>query len=203
LLVGQQFPSPASVASGSTAALAIVLVVSNFAQAWDPFGHRRAPEPLASLAAVVSHLGITNTYGFFGVMNTRRPEIVIEGSRDGHRWLPYAFRYKPGDPHRCPTWNIPHQQRLDWSMWFAAGKSAFGSPWLGTLMHRLLEGSPEVLGLLAHNPFPDHPPKYVCALLYRYRFTTPAERTASGDCWTRELLRPYTPPIGLDNWTQP
>jgi len=165
--VGQQFPSPASVASGSTAALAIVLVVSNFAQAWDPFGHRRTPEPLASLAAVVSQLGITNTYGFFGAMNTRRPDIVVEGSRDGRRRLPYAFRYKPGDPHRCPTWNIRHQPRLDWSMWFAAGKSALGSPWLGTLMRRLPEGSPEVLGLLTHNPFPERPLKYVRALLYR------------------------------------
>jgi hypothetical protein len=62
---------------------------------------------------------------------------------------------------------------------------------------------PEVLGLLAHNPFPDHPPRYVRTLLYRYRFTTPAERTASGDCWTRELLRPYTPPSPLTNWTRP
>ena len=35
-------------------------------------------------------------------------------------WLPYEFRYKPGDLRRPPAWVAPHQPRLDWQMWFAA-----------------------------------------------------------------------------------
>jgi predicted DCC family thiol-disulfide oxidoreductase YuxK len=193
--------APASgAATRSAAVLASVLVVASVAQAWELFGHRSPPQPFASVAAALSNWGISNTYGFFGVINTRRPEIIIEGSRDDMDWRAYGFRYKPGDPHRCPTWSVPHQPRLDWSLWFAAGKSPFNSPWLGDFLYRLLEGSPAVVGLLAHNPFPHQPPQYVRALLYQYRFTTPAERAATGNCWSRTLVGPFTPPLSLDNW---
>ena len=63
---------------------------------------------------------IANTYGLFAVMTTSRPEIVVEGSDDGVHWTEYVFTYKPGDVMRPPLWNIPHQPRLDWQMWFAA-----------------------------------------------------------------------------------
>ena len=53
-------------------------------------------------------------------MTTTRDEIVIQGSDDGVEWRDYEFRYKPGDVMRRPRWNIPHQPRLDWQMWFAA-----------------------------------------------------------------------------------
>lgn len=67
-------------------------------------------------------------------------------------------------------------------------------------LHKLLEGSPPVLRLLANNPFPDRPPTCVHAMLYRYRFTTAKERAATGDCWGRKLLFTYTPPLRLDDW---
>jgi hypothetical protein len=47
------------------------------------------------------------------------------------------------------------------------------------------------------NPFPDHPPKYVRALLYEYRFTTPEERAQTGAWWVRDLRGLYVPPISL------
>jgi hypothetical protein len=57
-----------------------------------------------------------------------------------------------------------------------------------------------VLALLADNPFPGEQPKWVRATLYQYRFTTPAERAATGDCWVRERLGPYVPPLSLQSW---
>ena len=48
-----------------------------------------------------------------------------------------------------------------------AGPSGFQA-WVPA---RLLEGSNAVLQLLAYNPFPERPPRYVRALLYDYRFT--------------------------------
>src|SRR5207245_3512750 len=112
-------------------------------------------------------------------MTTSRPEIIIERSDDGRIWLAYEFKYKPGDLARRPGFVEPHQPRLDWQMWFAALGSYDNTAWFHAFLARLLEGTPEVLGLLAANPFPDHPPRYVRALVYDYRFTTPAERRAS------------------------
>src|SRR4029077_9611929 len=97
-------------------------------------------------------------------------EIIIEGSNDGATWLPYEFKYKPGDLRRAPRWAEPFQPRLDWQMWFAALGDPRGSPWFTNLMIRLLEGSPPVLRLLERNPFPQAPPRYLRAMIYNYRF---------------------------------
>ena len=53
-------------------------------------------------------------------------------------------------------------RRSGWRLWRA--------PWFFRFEQRLLEGSPAVLGLLAENPFSDHPPRYVRARLYLYKF---------------------------------
>ena len=138
-----------------------------------------------------------NTYGLFAVMTTTRPEIIIEGSNDGQNWLPYEFKYKPGDVTRRPQFVAPHQPRLDWQMWFAALGSYRQNPWLVNFCIRLLQGSPEVLGLLQHNPFPDAPPKYIRAEVYEYHFTTWQERRATGAWWRREPKGEYLPVISL------
>jgi len=196
-------PEAGRLATAAAAALASVVVTVNLAVMWQRIEQRPLPEPLEALVATTSRFGITNFYGFFGVMNTVRREIVIEGTRDGEHWRAYEFRYKPGDVHRCPGWSIPHHPRLDWTMWFAAGESPFRNPWFGDLLYRLLQGAPPVLALLDDNPFPGEPPARVRATLYHYRFTTPAERAATGDCWVREPLGPYVPPLGLDSWESP
>ena len=62
-------------------------------------------------------------------MTKDRREIVIEGSADGIDWLPYEFKWKPGDVKRAPGWCAPHQPRLDWQMWFAALGTPRENPW--------------------------------------------------------------------------
>ena len=37
-----------------------------------------------------------NGYGLFRTMSTERPEIAIEGRRDGGEWVEYRFRWKAG-----------------------------------------------------------------------------------------------------------
>jgi hypothetical protein len=145
----------------------------------------------------VSPFQIINGYGLFAVMTITRPEIVIEGSNDGVTWLAYEFKYKPGDLTRRPAWVAPHQPRLDWQMWFAALGDYQSDPWIIRFMARLLQGSPEVLRLLGRNPFPDGPPHYVRAMLYRYRFTSPEERRSTGAWWSRELKGVYVPAVSL------
>ncbi|MDQ4095335.1 MAG: lipase maturation factor family protein, partial [Actinomycetota bacterium] len=51
--------------------------------------------------------------------------------------------------------------------------------------------------LLRHNPFPDEPPRFVRARLYRYNFATPGERRETGAWWRRELLRDFVSPVAL------
>lgn len=137
-----------------------------------------------------------NNYGLFAVMTTDRPEINLEGTRDGKTWKPYVFRYKPGPLKRAPVWAAPHQPRLDWQMWFAALGDYRRNPWLSNLMRRLLEGEPSVVALLEKDPFEDGPPKQVRAIIYRYRFSTPEERAATGRWWERSDRELYAPILG-------
>src|SRR5262249_14638557 len=133
----------------------------------------------------------------FAVMTTTRPEIIVEGSNDGQTWLPYTFKYKPGDPKRRPQFVAPHQPRLDWQMWFAALGAYRENPWFVNFCVRLLQGSPEVLRLLESNPFPNAPPRYVRAMVYDYRFSNIAERRKEGVWWKREFKGEYLPPVSF------
>jgi len=147
-------------------------------------------------------LQIVNTYGAFGSITRQRYEIVIEGSDSREIdertvWREYEFKGKPGAPSRMPAQIAPYHLRLDWLMWFAAMSSASDYPWFPPLLVKLLEGDKQILGLFASNPFPDHPPKWIRAQLYLYRFTTPVERRASGRWWNRELVGAYFPAVKL------
>jgi predicted DCC family thiol-disulfide oxidoreductase YuxK len=155
------------------------------------------PHPLAFVYRNLEPFRIVNGYGLFRVMTKDRREIVIEGSTDGIDWLPYEFKWKPGNVMRAPGWCAPHQPRLDWQMWFAALGTPQENPWFIQLMICLLEGKPEVTRLLAQNPFPQNPPRFIRATFYRYRFTTSSEHRQSGAWWKRQELGEYLRPVSL------
>ena len=140
---------------------------------------------------------LANGYGLFADMTTERPEIVIEGSNDGQEWKAYAFHYKPGDLSRRPPFVAPHMPRLDWQMWFAALGSVQNNQWFVSLCIRLLEGQPQVLRLLASNPFPESPPRFIRARRYLYEFTTRAESAENGNWWKRKAAGMYFGPVSL------
>jgi predicted DCC family thiol-disulfide oxidoreductase YuxK len=156
------------------------------------------PRPIAFVYQRLEPFRIVNGYGLFRVMTKDRREIMIEGSADGIDWLPYEFKWKPGNVMRAPGWCAPHQPRLDWQMWFAALGAPQQNPWFGGLIIRLLQGSQDVTQLLAHNPFPNQPPRYVRAIFYRYRFTTASEHRQTGAWWKREEVGEYLPTVSLD-----
>ncbi|HEX6385988.1 MAG TPA: lipase maturation factor family protein [Anaerolineae bacterium] len=153
------------------------------------------PQPARQFLTWVAPFRSVNRYGLFAVMTTSRPEIIVEGSNDGETWLAYDFKWKPDDLHERPHFVAPHQPRLDWQMWFAALGRYQNNPWLINFMVRLLEGSPEVLSLLAGNPFPDTPPRFMRAVVYDYRFTDWETRQATGAWWTRERVGLYAPEL--------
>ncbi len=178
--------------------MAIVVLILTVSEIKETF-FDTSPSPENALVRLAEPFQIANTYGLFASMTTTRPEITVQGSNDGVIWLDYGFRYKPGDLKQPPRWVAPYQPRLDWQMWFAALSDYRASPWFTNFMVRLLQGSPEVLGLLAKNPFPGAPPKYVRAQLFDYSFTNFAQRRATGDWWTRTPQGSYFPQISLED----
>jgi predicted DCC family thiol-disulfide oxidoreductase YuxK len=176
-------------------ALAVVIVFCSLVQMDERFG---GSPPIVARAVdnLIEPLHIVSSYGLFAVMTTQRNEIVIEGSNDGVEWREYEFRYKPGKLARSPRWNIPHQPRLDWQMWFAALGDPRRLPWFWQFIRRLLENEPTVTDLLENNPFPGLPPRYVRAQFYDYTYAGSAEK-AEGIWWDRRLLGLYFPDAQL------
>jgi hypothetical protein len=146
----------------------------------------RSPAPIAALEARLRPLRSVNPYGLFRVMTRERPEIAIEGSHDGVTWEHYRFRYKPDELERAPVFAGLHMPRLDWQLWFVGleWRRQGRSRWTVDLLERLLQGSPPVLGLLAENPFPGAPPRFVRATVAPYRFADADARTR-GEWWAR------------------
>jgi len=175
-----------------------IMLMTSFVQFYDLFHFNvRLPIRLLRACQNVEPLRTFNGYGLFQVMTTERPEIILQGSNDGTSWRNYEFKYKPGDLKRPPAFVEPHQPRLDWQMWFAALGTYEDNRWFVQFCERLLQGSPPVLELLEKNPFPDAPPKYIRAVVFRYHFTDAATKKKTGEWWRRELVGGYLPIISL------
>ncbi len=192
-------PRPGTAATTLAALLALVAIPVGANLIWEPLAGRNLPGA-GALAEAIAPLAIVNPYGVFATMTTTRPEIVIEGSDDGQNWREYEFRYKAGPVGRPLKCNIPHQPRLDWQLWFAALQGPSQNRWIEGLLFRLLQGSPPVVSLLASNPFPEHPPKFVRARLYDYRFTDASLGARTGEVWVRRLEGVYFPQVSLQDF---
>jgi len=193
--IGSRAPAPpASRHRGLLLGLlgALIVFVSSV-QGWELLSRHPAPDWAAAVAGPVGATRVVNRYHVFPVINTKRLEVIIQGSRDGKHWREYHFRYKPGDPARRPPFVVPHQPRLDWMLWFVWQRDPMSLAWFERFAQRLLENAPPVTALLEENPFPGEPPRYLRVTLYLYRFTTPEERAASGDWWVRTPVGPFWP----------
>mmetsp|Transcript_8029 Transcript_8029/g.33792 ORF Transcript_8029/g.33792 Transcript_8029/m.33792 type:complete len:746 (-) Transcript_8029:47-2284(-) len=144
---------------------------------------------LSSLNARLRPWAGSSSYGLFRSMTgvgpkgeVARPELIVEGFNGTH-WLPYEFRYKPGDVSRSPPWVAPHQPRLDWQMWFAALGNYDRNPWLLHWIYKLLVHSPTARDLIddEHSPFRDAPPQAVRVEKYVYDFAMDEISAAVGD----------------------
>ncbi len=191
---GAKTQTPRRIATIAVNAVALLMVFLSLVQMDERFGG--SPPGLAlAIDEMFEPFHIVSPYGLFSVMTTERDEIIVEGSDDGQHWREYEFRYKPGDIKRAPPWNIPHQPRLDWQMWFAALDDPQRIPWFSRFLERLLENEPSVTGLLEKNPFPDKPPTYVRAELYEYTYS--GNDHAPGQWWERRLAGLYFPKARL------
>jgi len=161
--------APKPTMTAAVSAIAVLIVFCSLVRMDLRFGGT-PPAFARTIEGWIRPLNAVSGYGLFAIMTVNRREIVMEGSHDGVEWQEYEFRYKPGDPMRAPPWNIPHQPRLDWQMWFAALDNPQRLRWFWNFLERLLENEPTVTALLEKNPFADKPPTYVRAQFYDYIF---------------------------------
>lgn len=120
-----------------------------------------------------------------------RPELIIKGSMDGSIWKEYIFPYKPQALDAAPRFNIPHQPRLDWQMWFAALSNINNSYWFFTMLNRLFAGSQSVFTLFQEVPY--ERPRFIKVEMYLYNFTSGGE-----EWWSRRYVRDWLPAISTE-----
>ncbi|XP_052436111.1 lipase maturation factor 2-like [Carassius gibelio] len=131
--------------------------------------------------STVEKFQLVGSYGIQHRMTSAkgRPEIILEGSYDELTWTEMNPMYKPGNVNAVPPIVGPHQPRLEWLMWQAAQEGSDTRPWFTGLLQRLLQGKPEVVGLLqvdeVQYPFSKKPPVFIKAKLYNYHFTDPTK----------------------------
>ncbi|WP_223695001.1 lipase maturation factor family protein [Leifsonia poae] len=176
-------------------AASILLIVLS----WRPLANLFSPTQLMNASFNRWHL--VNAYGAFGSVTKHRDEVIVEGTLDDPRspdalWREYPFKGKPGDVRLRPRQFAPYHLRLDWLMWFLALGSR-DTRWFEVFLVRLLEGDAPTLRLLRSDPFEGSRPRAVRARLFHYRFTTRAEKRASGDHWHRTEAGTLVPPITL------
>ncbi|MCE0523240.1 MAG: lipase maturation factor family protein [Methylacidiphilales bacterium] len=147
-------------------------------------------------------LNLVNTYGAFGSVGRERPVIIFEGTDSADPdtatdWKEYPYVASPWDPKLTPRFIAPYQPHLDWQLWFAAMATYHEYPWTLNLVWKLLHNDPAALSLFAGNPFPDHPPRYIRAVLYIYHFAKPGNPDHL--YWNRERVGLWLPPLSVDD----
>lgn len=145
---------------------------------------------------------LVNTYGAFGSVGKERTNIVFEGTSDADstenaNWKPYIYKGLPDLLNKRSPQIAPYQLRLDWQMWFAAMASVEEYPWTLNLVYKLLHNDPHAVSLFAQNPFPEKPPRYVRATLYRYSFAKPGNQ--QGLFWNREKIADWIPAMSAND----
>jgi hypothetical protein len=179
------------------AVIALTVVVVGLS--WFPV--RNMASPAQAMNASFDPFHLVNTYGAFGTVGRRRDEVVVEGTSgdpaDEGGWREYGFRAKPGDPRRLSPQIAPYHLRLDWLMWFIPLSPYYAQGWFGPFLGRLLEGDRATLRLLGRNPFPDRPPVWVRARLFRYRYTSLSEWRETRAWWVRTPIGDLVDPVRL------
>jgi hypothetical protein len=178
---------PAFVALGLWGLLSVLRAAGQFT---DGGAGSALAEPLLQ---TVAPLRLVNTYHLFAAITRDRIEPQFEVQHDG-AWRALDFWHKPGDVARRPDFVAPHQPRVDFQLWFY-GLSYQRQPlYVLMLLERLCRDPAAVAPLFRTSP---DAPQAVRIAYYGYRFTSRAERRATGAYWNRALVD-TTAPIPCD-----
>ncbi len=143
-------------------------------------------------------LRITNPYGVFKSMPKYRNELRFSGSLDGTNWKSYIFNYAPSALSNRLKWFAPYYPRLDHLLFYEsinAGGYRFNllnpyyttnNVWTCRFIEALKSNQEKILSLLANNPFPNSPPKFIRCEVYSLNFNN------KHSLWKSKLIREVT-----------
>ena len=182
--------------------------------------NRRWLRGLLGFLRAVAPLRIVNGYGVFppGALPPMLEMPVFEGSHDGITWHAYRYKHAPSSASERPRFVAPYHPRIDMATGYSStcvfDASFYGSlagdgtpyaaytrsSWLERMCQRLLEGDPQILGILGHNPFPDAPPKLMRVSTMAMTPSNPAVRRETGHYWHTQRLGVIIAPHGKADW---
>ena len=96
---------------------------------------------------------------------------------------------------RRPSVISPLQPRIAWQIWFAAMTVPQRATWTVELVWKLLHNDRGARSLLENDPFPDAPPRFIRARLFRYEFAPPGEKA----WWKRTFVVDWLYPLSRDD----
>ncbi|NXF14056.1 LMF2 factor, partial [Smithornis capensis] len=162
------------------------------------------------LFGAVQRFQVVNSYGLFRRMTGvgGRPEVVLEGSYDGHSWTVSqgGFGCCPhGGISSCPCGDqgVRVVVRLS-PQQFGVSPRAGVSPSRGS--GRALAPCPAVIRLVqadeSRYPFSARPPTFLRAQLYKYWFTGPSQGSPGpAPWWRRQHVQEFFPTVSLGDPT--
>jgi hypothetical protein len=163
--------------------------------------------PNQRMIAYYEPFDLVGTYGVFGTVTqspgwTTRHAIILEGTTSADPdtatdWKEYRWLAQPSDPATAPIQIAPYQPHLDWQLWFAPMGDYRDSPWMISLISKLLHNDPLALSLIGPNPFPTAPPRYIRAVSYTYEFAKPGNPQHVS--WTRQRVGLWLPAVSADD----
>jgi hypothetical protein len=163
-------------------------------------------EPVATVLRFFAPFRLLNSYGVFRhqeVYVRHRLVVRLEGSLDGKEWRGYETKFLTSRPDQRPRFFAPYHPRLDHFLFyglcekhslkmfmFMACNPYYFHPFCLTekLVQKLLRNDLVALSFFRASPFGETPPRQIRYALYRYAFTTPAEKAATGHWWKTECL---------------
>ena len=157
-------------------------------EAWFHFG-----EPSGEAATILvpvlewsQTFRVVNAFHLFAAVTRERIEPEVQLLHHGV-WTAQYFKFKPGDPARAPRLVAPHQPRVDFLLWFYGLSYQRRQPaYVAALQARLCD-DPAAVASLFGSDLPSAP-SAVRIVFWAYRFTSIAERNATGAWWTRRPL---------------
>lgn len=180
-----RIPVPTRVGLALAAFVTTVYVGVSLASGARRFVSRELEVPLfAALDDAIAPFRVINTYHLFAHITRERIEPEFQ-TLVGETWTPHWLHYKPGPPERNPPFVAPHQPRVDFQLWFfGLGHERRPPLYVVKLLRRLCD-DPDAVGELFSESLPERP-SAARIVFYRYQFTSPEERAATGAMWTRE-----------------
>ena len=144
---------------------------------------------------------LVNTYGAFGSIGRTRDEVVFEGierPRSPTKPLGRNTNSRANPVIReSPTSMGPLPSPPGLAALVRRRLTALRARMAGLLRRAAARQRPRHAETAPPQSFRRSPPRHVRALLYRYRFTTPAELWHTRAWWHRTLIGEYLPPVTI------